>query len=55
MSVYLVLGVLIDAWTDPYFAKWTDGFISKNGRRKPFMYVFAFICPVVQILAYTPP
>ena len=56
LSFFSVLGVLVDAFTDPYVSNWTDSIkYSRYGRRKPFLLVAALAGPVVIGLAYSPP
>merc|ERR1712194_388555 len=43
MAFSSVLSVLIDAFTDPKMAVWTDTLRSKYGRRRPFVFVSAFV------------
>jgi len=49
-----VLSVLVDAFTDPKMATWTDNLKSKYGRRRPFILVSALFVPLVFILAWLP-
>ncbi|CAD7961518.1 unnamed protein product [Amoebophrya sp. A25] len=55
MAMFMVLGVLVDAFTDPWFARITDNWVSKSGRRKPFLKMGMWFTPIIFILAYTPP
>jgi len=54
IALAVVLSVLIDAFTDPKMAVWTDTLKSKWGRRRPFVFVSAFLVPLVFFLAWTP-
>lgn len=49
-----VLSVLIDAFTDPRMAIWTDTYPSQWGRRRPFIFAASFLVPVVFVLAWVP-
>jgi len=49
-----VLSVLVDAFTDPRMALWTDTLESKYGRRRPFVFFSAFFVPLVFILHWLP-
>lgn len=49
-----VLSVLIDAFTDPRMASWTDNLRSPYGRRRPFVFASVFFVPVAFVLAWTP-
>jgi len=55
MATFIVLSILIDAFTDPAMASWTDSCKSKHGRRRPFILVSAFVVPIVFLLNWTPP
>jgi len=49
-----VLSVLIDAFTDPRMATWTDNVKSKYGRRRPFVFFSAFFTPFVFLMGWMP-
>jgi len=49
-----VLSVLVDAFTDPEMAHWTDNSKSKYGRRRPFIVMSAFFVPTVFVLSWVP-
>ncbi|CAD7969259.1 unnamed protein product [Amoebophrya sp. A120] len=55
MSMFMILGVLIDAFTDPWFARITDNWVSKQGRRKPFLRVAVWFTPLAFVLGFFPP
>lgn len=46
---------MVDAFTDPMFATLTDSCTSRYGRRKPFLWIAAVMCPLVMFMAYNPP
>jgi len=54
MAFASVLSVLMDAFTDPTMASWTDGLRSKFGRRRPFIFAAAFFVPTAITLGWTP-
>lgn len=48
LSFCAVLGVLFDAFTDPYVSAWTDNMrFSVYGRRKPFLFFAAILSPML--------
>lgn len=49
-----VLSVLIDAFTDPKMAGWTDNLRSRFGRRRPFVFASVFFVPFAMVLAWLP-
>eukprot|EP00927_Polykrikos_kofoidii_P037934 TRINITY_DN32143_c0_g1_i1.p1 TRINITY_DN32143_c0_g1~~TRINITY_DN32143_c0_g1_i1.p1 ORF type:complete len:946 (+),score=118.02 TRINITY_DN32143_c0_g1_i1:261-2840(+) len=53
-TLFLVLAVLIDAFTDPKMAVLTDNCSSRFGRRRPFIALSAFFCPLMFLLSWTP-
>ena len=55
MLFFLVFGVLIDAFTDPAFAQFSDNYVSKFGRRKPFLLISAVFTPVIFVLGFLGP
>ncbi len=55
MAFFLVLGVLVDAFTDPWFSNLTDNHTSRYGRRKPFLLMSAVLCPITMFLIFFPP
>lgn len=55
MSFSLVLAVLIDAFSDPWFAGITDSHKSRFGRRKPFIKVCIVLVPLIFSLGFLPP
>jgi hypothetical protein len=54
MAFFAVLSVIVDAFTDPLMANWTDRFRSKYGRRRPFVLASSIIVPVVYLLSWMP-
>jgi len=55
MAVFLVIGVLVDAFTDPWFSNLTDNWVSKHGRRRPFIVMSAIYAPIVMLFAFLAP
>ena len=55
IAFFAVLGVLIDAFTDPLMASITDSTRSRFGRRRPYMFLSAFYTVVVFVAAFSCP
>ena len=55
IAFILVLGVIVDAFTDPWFAQYTDNFLSRFGRRKPFLLFSCLYLPIVMVFSFLPP
>lgn len=54
LAMSTVFSVVVDASTDPLVAVWTDRLRSKWGRRRPFLFVSAFLFPTIAVLGWTP-
>ena len=55
IAFFGVLGVLMDAFTDPLMAAITDSTTSKYGRRRPYMLGSSFYALVVLVLGFSCP
>eukprot|EP00929_Paragymnodinium_shiwhaense_P001677 TRINITY_DN101912_c0_g1_i1.p1 TRINITY_DN101912_c0_g1~~TRINITY_DN101912_c0_g1_i1.p1 ORF type:complete len:840 (-),score=98.06 TRINITY_DN101912_c0_g1_i1:3-2522(-) len=54
LTMFVVLSVIVDAFTDPKMAGLTDSWKSKYGRRRPFIFLSAFVVPLVFVLGWSP-
>lgn len=55
LAVIRCIGMVVDAFTDPWIANMSDRFKGKNGRRIPFMRVAAIPYALCCILIFFPP
>merc|ERR1712023_381843 len=55
IAFFGVLGVLLDAFTDPLIASITDNTVTKWGRRRPYIFGSAFYTVAVAICTFMPP
>lgn len=54
-GVALFVPRFVDAITDPWIGNYSDNFVSRFGRRRPFIFIGTVLCSIIMPLLWTPP